>query len=89
MFGGIAHNIYGSAPVFGRTCDYLGVCVSYVAALKLRNYSSTESESATRVEAEVRIIKEDRPLIEEMQHHGRTSSVIVGTGCATFDVFCK
>lgn len=22
-----------------RTCDYLGVCISYVAGVKLRNYS--------------------------------------------------
>lgn len=28
-------------------------------------------------------------LIEEIQHHGGTSAVIAGTGCAAFDVFAS
>lgn len=33
--GPTLHIAYG----YARTCDYLGVCISYVAGLKLRNYS--------------------------------------------------
>lgn len=39
-----AYRTFMARHDLGRTCDYLGVCVSYVAALKLRNYSWTGSE---------------------------------------------